>query len=758
MRRKYALIVDAREASALECVLSARASTWLVVRSCAAGPSTAFPSASRSAQSSGPTDALRLWDGNGSGPITCREARRHGIAPVPRGHPAYPFMHDGDGGGLRVTAVSYLLIETVMELLEQPIVWIVGIFAVWLNGLLNQFLPSPQRARLFITNRYRYRFLTKPPHPEDRFRFVLCWLEDDPSGRDTKIVERAFAGIKGVELVPDERIVKASGAADEWRPAMREGAGKVLDKWNADLAVVGLVKGSGKALSLWFVPREGDGTLTRADQSYKLEDVALQEEFHEDLRAQLAAVALSAVAPLADAEVRGRVLEEGLTDATGKLRTLLEGGAITQPKYRAALSLAYGNALATLGERESGPERLEQAIAAYTGALKEYTRERVPLQWATTQNNLGGALATLGERESGSERLEQAVAAYTEALKEYTRERVPLRWAMTQNNLGNALATLGERESGSERVEQAVAAYTEALKERTRERVPLDWAATQHNLGAALATLGERESGSERLEQAVAAYTEALKEYTRERVPLRWATTQNNLGAALQTLGERESGSERLEQAVAAYTEALKEYTRECVPLRWATTQNNLGNALATLGERESGRERVEQAVAAYTEALKERTRERVPLQWAMTQNNLGAALQTLGKRESGSERVEQAVAAYTEALQEYTRERVPLQWATTQNNLGNALQTLGKRESGSERLEQAVAAYTEALKERTRERVPLQWATTQNNLGNALQTLGKRESGSERLEQAVAAYTEALKERTRERVPLQWP
>ena len=86
------------------------------------------------------------------------------------------------------------------------------------------------------------------------------------------------------------------------------------------------------------------------------------------------------------------------------------------------------------------------------------------------------------------------MTAYTEALKEYTRERVPLGWAMTQNNLGTALATLGNRESRTERLEQAVTAYTEALKERTRERVPLDWAMTQNNLGTALAALGERES------------------------------------------------------------------------------------------------------------------------------------------------------------------------------------------------------------------------------------------------------------------------
>ena len=37
----------------------------------------------------------------------------------------------------------------------------------------------------------------------------------------------------------------------------------------------------------------------------------------------------------------------------------------------------------------------------------------------------GGALLNLGKRESGTERLEQAVAAFIEALKERTRERVP---------------------------------------------------------------------------------------------------------------------------------------------------------------------------------------------------------------------------------------------------------------------------------------------------------------------------------------------
>jgi hypothetical protein len=38
-------------------------------------------------------------------------------------------------------------------------------------------------------------------------------------------------------------------------------------------------------------------------------------------------------------------------------------------------------------------------------------RELVPLDWAQTRNNLGNALASLGEREGGTARLEEAPAS-----------------------------------------------------------------------------------------------------------------------------------------------------------------------------------------------------------------------------------------------------------------------------------------------------------------------------------------------------------
>jgi hypothetical protein len=52
-----------------------------------------------------------------------------------------------------------------------------------------------------------------------------------------------------------------------------------------------------------------------------------------------------------------------------------------------------------------------------------------------TENNLGDALTTLGEREDGTDQLKDAVTAYRAALEERTRERVPLDWATTEDNL-----------------------------------------------------------------------------------------------------------------------------------------------------------------------------------------------------------------------------------------------------------------------------------------------------------------------------------
>ena len=100
VRRRYGLTIDRREAVAAENVLRNCASTEMEMADCGAValPKSRAPPAPPDSASD--VDALTLWDDDGNGRITCAEARRHGIAPVPRGHPAYRFMRDGDADGV----------------------------------------------------------------------------------------------------------------------------------------------------------------------------------------------------------------------------------------------------------------------------------------------------------------------------------------------------------------------------------------------------------------------------------------------------------------------------------------------------------------------------------------------------------------------------------------------------------------------------------------------------------------------------------
>ena len=99
VRREYRLAIDRREADALERVLSGCKSTTMVFYGDGGAPVSADTPGSGD-MPSGAAGALALWDDNRNGRISCKEARRHRIAPVRRGHPAYPFMRDGDGDGV----------------------------------------------------------------------------------------------------------------------------------------------------------------------------------------------------------------------------------------------------------------------------------------------------------------------------------------------------------------------------------------------------------------------------------------------------------------------------------------------------------------------------------------------------------------------------------------------------------------------------------------------------------------------------------
>ncbi len=62
-----------------------------------------------------------------------------------------------------------------------------------------------------------------------------------------------------------------------------------------------------------------------------------------------------------------------------------------------------------LGEREGDTEQAAGRVRAYEGARGK-TRERVPLDWAVTQNNLGAAPWPSGSGKSGTESLNRPLS------------------------------------------------------------------------------------------------------------------------------------------------------------------------------------------------------------------------------------------------------------------------------------------------------------------------------------------------------------
>jgi tetratricopeptide (TPR) repeat protein len=117
-------------------------------------------------------------------------------------------------------------------------------------------------------------------------------------------------------------------------------------------------------------------------------------------------------------------------------------------------------------------DALRAAAENYRSLVQKQSglRAQAPIERANTLNSLGNALAKLGERESGTARLEEAVVAYRAALTDRKGERAPLEGDETQDNLGYALLSLGERQSGTARLEEAVTAFRAALEEYTRAR------------------------------------------------------------------------------------------------------------------------------------------------------------------------------------------------------------------------------------------------------------------------------------------------
>jgi tetratricopeptide (TPR) repeat protein len=164
-------------------------------------------------------------------------------------------------------------------------------------------------------------------------------------------------------------------------------------------------------------------------------------------------------------------------DLFGEAANLVPSGSAYEDKRISYLNREAA-ALFRQGYEFADSTALGSAIERYKGLVNLTPRERVPLEWAATQNNLGLALETLGEREAGTARLEEAVAAYSDALMERTHVRAPRDWAISFGNQAVALMRFAERtreaamaEMAFHQIEVALAAANPAWESTGKDAV-----------------------------------------------------------------------------------------------------------------------------------------------------------------------------------------------------------------------------------------------------------------------------------------------
>ena len=389
---------------------------------------------------------------------------------------------------------------------------------------------------------------------------------------------------------------------------------------------------------------------------------------------------------------------------------------------------------------------LQKAIACFEQALRFFTPEAAPFDYAATQNNLGLAYADLPVGDWAAN-LQKAIACYEQALRFRTPEAAPFDYAATQNNRGEAYCQLPVGDWAAN-LQKAIACYEQALRFRTPEAAPLDYATTQNDLGNAYLQfpVGDRAAN---LQKAIACYEQALRFFTPKDAPLDYAATQNNRGEAYRQLpvGNRAAN---LQEAIGCYEQALRFFTREDAPFIYAATQNNLGLAYADLpvGDRAAN---LQKAIACFERALRFHTLEATPIDYAGTQNNLGEAYRQLPVGDRAAN-LEKAIACFEQALRFFTPEAAPFVYAGTQNDLGLAYADLPVGDQAAN-LQKAIACYEQALRVFTLAAAPLDYATTQNNLGTAYAQLPVGDRAAN-LQKAIACYEQARRFHTPEAAP----
>ncbi|MBD2292754.1 hypothetical protein H6G06_04455 [Anabaena sphaerica FACHB-251] len=183
---------------------------------------------------------------------------------------------------------------------------------------------------------------------------------------------------------------------------------------------------------------------------------------------------------------------------------------------------------------DSNPQLLVQAKESYEEALEILQQFATLEEVAETQMNLGLVLQSLVPYNLA--RITDSIQAYHEALRVFTWQEYPQEYAILYNNIAIAYLSM-PMPSEREYLRQGLAlqSFEVALKHINLIEHPREYAMLQNNLGNALQYLISSHPIDNNL-RAVAAYDEALKVRNPQDTPWEYANTISNKANALFNL------------------------------------------------------------------------------------------------------------------------------------------------------------------------------------------------------------------------------
>ena len=273
-----------------------------------------------------------------------------------------------------------------------------------------------------------------------------------------------------------------------------------------------------------------------------------------------------------------------------------------QASAQLGLGIAYNEHLK--GDR---PTNLESAEAIFNRALRFFTPQRYPTEYAITQNNLGITYRMRAELNEPIKNLNLAIACFSRAVNYMSQQTAPLDFAVIQSNLGAAHLSLAGYERQKDNLRRAITLFRRALAYLKPDNLQVHYAVAHANMGIAYAGLAVVDSPDRRayhFRKAIEAFRHAEPFLTQKRAPVHFARLLFNLGNVYRDIAAAYGDPENLRKAAAAYSHALTIWTAEKAPILHAMTQSNIGHVYLELAEQQEPETNRLKAIEAFQQAL----------------------------------------------------------------------------------------------------------------------------------------------------------